>query len=1038
MDKSTVINASDEYSDVLSGKTVINRQNSSDAAKSEITGTGRYNSKETKIRAESGIATAVNTMSSTGFDMTGVTVLDRYEVRQRLDITSGEADLYLCADQVTGCEYILKLYRRKNAVKDDMLSELRKIKSRYIGSLIDYGRFNDYTFVIITYFKNGSLQGRRFSADELRSFIIPSVNSGLKVLHDAGIIHKDIKPSNLMLSDDGKFISIIDFGISSIVDEGQTMLVTRTGMSPVYSAPETFNNLFLCESDYYSFGITLYELYTGHTPYVNLGIDDMAAFASLQNIPFDDDFPEDLKLLIQGLTYKDLSNRKDLSNPNRRWTENEVSRWLKGEKLQVPGAAEGSGFDSFTTTFSIKGKNLRTAGEIADALGTNWKIGKVSVGRGLLFNFFKVNCAEEYANYAKDCEEGGVSDFEYFKLINSLSDNKSVFYWNDRAYEDMKDLASAILQDEINGGTVFANDDFLWSLNYFYRNNPELKNLLDKIYQKSRNTDHVSFKMCMLDIAYLLGSVFMVDNHIFESPEAVDGYFSAIKKKGDNDFLIALLRCFCSIREYSVIYKGKDNVFSRLLDTNVLDLILDYSVVTSGEFSSKHLRKFGIAVVDSGIGKFSELLRFVDDEDRHIKVLYFKISPPEKFFISDEDPEGPEEIDADLIILAPHVRSVARMFAGCARLKKAPNFNTSQVDDMFCMFKDCRKLVKVPKYKTGAATNMNQMFRGCTSLAEVPAFDTGSVTDTGMMFCNCSSLMTVPHFNFSSVSCMKLMFSGCRNLTSVPDFATRNVTDMSFMFSGCTSLVHVPVLDMSEVKNTEGMFMKCTSVKNYPVGDLPQVRNMNAMFKGCSSLSLLPEFNTPHLEDLSETFFECGELEEAPAVDTSSVIYMSNMFNGCSSLRKVPRYRTDRVTDMQGMFSGCSVLAEIPSMQTERVSEMGGMFMNCSSMMYAPDMNTSSVTDMNRMFFGCSSLMKIPAYNTANVQNMDHMFDGCKSLRRIPRLNTKNVLDCNGMYDNSALPDNIFRYESTYYIMLGTVAFILIAASVVLLFIALG
>ncbi len=1028
MNKTTVINSPAAKTDITPDRTVINSgnaRNSSDAAKtvSSVAPAGI-----TAVRSPDRGVTAVNAVSSVGFDMTGETVLEKYEIREKLDVTSGEADLYLCTDKSTGTEYILKLYRRKDAIKDEMLDELTRIRSKYIGSLVDYGRFNDYTFAVITYFRNGSLRGRKFSIDELKTLVIPSVNAGLRVLHEAGIIHKDIKPSNLMLSDDGKYVSIIDFGISSIVDD-QTMLITRTGMSPVYSAPETFNNVFLAESDYYSLGITLYELYTGHTPYEKLDIDDMAAFASVQNIPFPDDFDQNLKLLIQGLTYKDLSNRKDPDNINRRWTEAEVQKWIDGDPFPAPGTA--AEIRTFANTLSFAGRMLKTADEIADAFGKNWDLGKKFVGRGDLAAYFRRECAEEYANFANDCEAAGVSDFDYFKLLYNLSDDKSIFYWNDTAYDDIKLLALDILSAEQKGSTVFANDDFLWSLHYFYSRDAVISDTLDKIFEKKKN-GHVAFHLCMLDVAYLLGAVFLVDNQVFSSPEEVQNHFSNLKKKSDNDFFLAVIRCYYVLNEYSIIVKDGEPVFRKLMDTNVLDLILDYTAVTADLKSLKILQKFGIIVVDADVKKFQDLFRYVSPDYR-IRILYFKVSPSEKFFVSDEDPQGPEEINVDLIVLGPAATSVANMFAGCSRLRKVPNFNTSGVDDMFGMFKGCSSLTRIPKYKTERVTNMNQMFDGCSSLTEIPLFDTGNVTNTGMMFNNCSSLRRLPSLNLSSVTNMVLMFSRCSKLTAVPEMNTGSVRDMSFMFSGCRALIHVPQFDMSQVVSTRGMFMNCSSLKNFPVDDLPHVRNMSAMFKNCSSLSLLPKLNTPHAEDMSELFFGCCSLEDGPEMETSSVINMSGLFNGCSSLRKIPRYRTDRVRDMQCMFADCVRLAEIPSMHTEKVNEMGSIFRNCSSLIHAPDMNTSSVSDMNRMFFGCSSLKKIPAYDTARVLNMDYMFAGCKSLKRIPRMNTKNVLDSNGMYEDSSIPDNIFRYESTFYIMLGSVAFLLIAASVAIL-----
>ena len=144
---------------------------------------------------------------------------------------------------------------------------LRYIDSQHIAKLYETGLYNGRTYEIITYFRNGSLQGKRFTLDGLKKTIIPSVNEALRVLHDTGTIHKDLKPSNIMYLNNYSGVALIDFGISSVVDEGNTVLVTKTGMTPEYSAPETFRGLFLEESDYYSFGITLYELFCGKTPY---------------------------------------------------------------------------------------------------------------------------------------------------------------------------------------------------------------------------------------------------------------------------------------------------------------------------------------------------------------------------------------------------------------------------------------------------------------------------------------------------------------------------------------------------------------------------------------------------------------------------------------------------------------------------------------------------------------------------------------------------------------------------------------------------
>ena len=116
--------------------------------------------------------------------------------------------------------------------------------------------------------------------------MIPNVNEGLHAIHAAGILHKDLKPSNLMLNDDDRTISIIDFGISSAVDLQSMLKVTRTGMTPEYSAPETFKGVFYSGSDYYSFGITLYELACGYSPYANKSADEIAQYIDAENMPY--------------------------------------------------------------------------------------------------------------------------------------------------------------------------------------------------------------------------------------------------------------------------------------------------------------------------------------------------------------------------------------------------------------------------------------------------------------------------------------------------------------------------------------------------------------------------------------------------------------------------------------------------------------------------------------------------------------------------------------------------------------------------------
>lgn len=409
----------------------------------------------------------------------GTVLLDKYKVEQILSTGTGEAVLYLCSYQ--GRKYVAKVYQRASAIKPGVMEALKKLDSPYVAKLYDSGTWLGMPFEIIPYYQNGSLQGRTYSFDELRNSIIPNLNEALHVLHQAGIIHKDLKPSNIMLCDDKKTVAIIDFGISSIRSDGRTVVKTKTGMTPDYSAPETFRNLFLTDSDYYSLGITIYELFCGHTPYQGLDADTLAQYIAIQRIPFADDFPKQLQELILGLTYVDITNRNDPKNPNRRWTYEEVVRWCKGDSVPVPGMAASpsaaadkasaeTAMDSLEPFVQIppitfmyhKYRDLKS---LVEALAADWQNGRKRLYRSTLSEYFqKFN--GDLANICIDAEETvrlhpEREDEEYFHTLYRLYPRLKGFYWLGQRYEDMQAFGRTLLKslqdDDKNLLDVFGN-----------------------------------------------------------------------------------------------------------------------------------------------------------------------------------------------------------------------------------------------------------------------------------------------------------------------------------------------------------------------------------------------------------------------------------------------------------------------------------------------------------------------------------------------------------------------------------------------------
>lgn len=366
-----------------------------------------------------------------------------YTVKEALPQPGGEAELWLCTGE-DGRQYTAKRYRRAAAVKPEVIAKLRGIRSPYVAEIYQFAELQGRTLEIMQYFPNGSLAGKRFSLEALREHIIPCVNEGLRVLHAAGILHKDIKPSNIMVCADGDSVAIIDFGISSVVEDGSTVIVTRTGMTPECTAPESLHGLFLEESDYYSFGITLYELFTGTTPYHGLSADEITQYTALRRFPYPPDMPPELRTLITGLTYHDITNRGDAANPNRRWTYQQVQAWLRGESLPVPG----EGVTVAVPAYTLRGEKYTDTVSLTAALAANWEEGKKHLFRGLLtghFSKFESGLAE-ICMHAEEASEGDDPDLIFFRTLYRIDPNLRAFCWRSLRYADLRELGARLLE----------------------------------------------------------------------------------------------------------------------------------------------------------------------------------------------------------------------------------------------------------------------------------------------------------------------------------------------------------------------------------------------------------------------------------------------------------------------------------------------------------------------------------------------------------------------------------------------------------------
>ncbi len=662
-------------------------------------------------------------------------ILGCYRPASRLAVASGEADLFLCRDQA-GTECVAKIYRRADAVSPEILQSLSAVRSPHVVPILEWGLEGDRPVIILPYFRRGSLEGKTFSLEELRKTVIPSVNEGLRSLHERDILHRDIKPSNLMLADDGSSVMISDFGISTRLRGGATVTSTSRGFSVSYSAPETLRGEYsLIYSDYYSLGITLYELFTGSLPFA-LRPEE----AALGRISFPDGFPGELKDLILGLTYSDLTRRHEEGCPDCRWCHREVERWLAGEHLPVPGASLVSaapaggkaplpGEIRLARPYSFGGRMLGTVRELAAAFGASWQEGMKHVGRGLLSGAFRSQGETDLASMVLDCEEAGVSDLAYFRLLRRLDPRSPGFFWLGEHYATPADMARRVLADpELAARWMSQIRDFASWCAIALEGDGDRIGLLEKAreFSEAGGADLLSsllnFCLCLAD----------------GDPEIL--CLHPLARGGDGQG--AGRRSFQELREYLAEGDFASRAFlefscrgfpfleacSRLLFADPAAGFLEHGRrfrqwirehredLDLGPFlelmGREDLAKLGIAVV-SGFTSYRQI-RAASPEP--IQILYFQSLPP-GFFDGSRD-----QIIEPVIRLDPGIRDLSYMFADCACLEKAPSLATGQVERMKGMFQNCCALKEVPCYDTSAVRSMDQMFSGCVSLTRIPEF----------------------------------------------------------------------------------------------------------------------------------------------------------------------------------------------------------------------------------------------------------------------------------------------------------------------------
>lgn len=270
----------------------------------------------------------------------GMYVAGRYEIVGKIG-TGGMSDVYKAMDHTLGRYVAVKVLKQEFSADMTFVTKFRTeaqsaagLEHPNIVNVYDVGSENGFYYIVMEYVEGITLKTYiekkgRLNYKETLSIAI-QVSRGIQAAHAKNIIHRDIKPQNIIISTDGK-VKVTDFGIARAVSENT---IHSDVMGSVhYVSPEQARNGYVSvRSDIYSLGIVMYEMVTGRVPFdgdspVSIAIQhlqeeivDPSAYAP--------DLPISLEKIILKCTqkspdkrYPDMDNllidlRKSLLSPN--------------------------------------------------------------------------------------------------------------------------------------------------------------------------------------------------------------------------------------------------------------------------------------------------------------------------------------------------------------------------------------------------------------------------------------------------------------------------------------------------------------------------------------------------------------------------------------------------------------------------------------------------------------------------------------------------------------------------------------------------
>ena len=255
----------------------------------------------------------------------GQMINDRYEIIRSIG-EGGMANVYLAEDTILNRKVAVKILRGDLAEDEKFVRRFQReaiaassLNDPNIVEVYDVGEDDGKYFIVMEYVQGLTLKQL---IKKRGSLTLPEVvdimlqlTSAVAHAHESYIIHRDIKPQNVIILEDGR-VKIMDFGIAVALNAGEFTQTNSVMGTVYYIPPEQANGgAATVKSDIYSLGIVMYELVTGHVPFKGDNPVEVAIKHMNEPIPsiceYDPEMPQSIENIILRASAKNPKNRYD-------------------------------------------------------------------------------------------------------------------------------------------------------------------------------------------------------------------------------------------------------------------------------------------------------------------------------------------------------------------------------------------------------------------------------------------------------------------------------------------------------------------------------------------------------------------------------------------------------------------------------------------------------------------------------------------------------------------------------------------------------